>query len=192
MTAMAVSPADESADEALMLAWQQGSEAAFAQLYQRYRQPLYSYLLRAIGRKATAEEVYQEVWLTLVRQRQKWQAKASFRTYLFCLAHSRLHDYYRRSGRLAANEELHDEMPDIAACATGEPLPQLEEARLQARLRHCLQALPEEQRAVLVLKLESELPLQSIAEQLGVAFETLKSRFRYAQKKVQACLGGGA
>ena len=41
----------------------------------------------------------------------------------------------------------------------------------------------------MVLKLESELTLHSIAEQLNVAFEALKSRFRYAQKKLQQCLG---
>ncbi|MCC6375016.1 MAG: RNA polymerase subunit sigma, partial [Moraxellaceae bacterium] len=58
------------------------------------------------------------------------------------------------------------------------------------RLQWCLTQLPEEQRAVLVLKLESELTLADIAQQLNVAFEALKSRFRYAQAKLQRCLGG--
>lgn len=180
---------ENSSDENLMLAYQSGNEQAFAQLYQRYRQPLFAYLVKNIGHKSQAEEIYQELWLSLIRQRERYTVSASFRTYIFCIAHSRLLDFYRQQGKLAANDTL-DEDLDIAACASYEPHVQFEEARLMERLQFCLKQLPEEQRAVMVLKLESELPLQSIAEQLNVAFETLKSRFRYAQAKLQRCLGG--
>ena len=44
----------------------------------------------------------------------------------------------------------------------------------------------------MLLRLEAELSLQSMADQLQVAFETVKSRFRYAQKKLQSCLGLGS
>jgi RNA polymerase sigma factor (sigma-70 family) len=92
---------------------------------------------------------------------------------------------------LSANESLQEEnSAELLACVSYEPQAQLEEARLIERLQFCLKQLPEEQRAVMLLKLESELTLQSIAEQLNVAFEALKSRFRYAQKKLQQCLGG--
>jgi RNA polymerase sigma-70 factor (ECF subfamily) len=175
-----------------MLAYQQGDESAFGRLYQRYRQPLFSYLLRTTGNKTHAEEVYQETWLSLIKQRQSYAASASFRSYIFCIAHSRLLDFYRQQGKLSANDSLDDNeaAQEIAACSTYEPQAQLEEARLLERLQFCLRKLPEEQRAVLVLKLESELTLQAIASQLNVAFEALKSRFRYAQAKLQSCLGG--
>ncbi len=178
-----------SSDENLMLAYQSGNEQAFAQLYQRYRQPLFAYLVKNIGNKAQAEEVFQELWLSLIRQRERYTVSASFRTYIFCIAHTRLLDFYRQQGKLAANDTL-DEDLDIAACASYEPHAQFEEAKLMERLQFCLKQLPDEQRAVMVLKLESELPLQKIAEQLNVAFETLKSRFRYAQAKLQRCVGG--
>lgn len=182
---------NKDSDETLMLAYQAGEEHAFALLYQRYRQPLFSYLLRNIGHKAQAEEVYQELWLSLIKQRSRYVATASFRSYIFCIAHSRLLDFYRQQGKLAANQSLEEEdSPEFAACASYEPQAQLEEARLVERLQFCLKQLPEEQRAVLVLKLESELTLADIAQQLNVAFEALKSRFRYAQAKLQRCLGG--
>jgi len=180
---------DAASDESLMLAYQAGNEQAFADLYQRYRQPLFSYLVKNIGNKAQAEEVYQELWLSLIRQRERYTVSASFRTYIFCITHTRLLDFYRQQGKLAANDTLDDEL-DIAACASYEPHTQFEEAKLLERLQFCLKQLPDEQRAVMVLKLESELSLQSIAEQLNVAFETLKSRFRYAQAKLQRCVGG--
>lgn len=185
---------DSRSDEALMLAYQQHDQQAFAALYQRYRQPLYAYLLRSIGNKSQAEEVYQEVWLSLIKQRQRYVASAGFRSYIFCIAHSRLLDFYRQQGKLSANDSLddHDEAQALSACTTYEPEARFEEARLLERLQFCLRQLPEEQRAVLLLKLESELTLQAIASQLDVAFEALKSRFRYAQAKLQRCLGGEA
>ena len=181
---------NDDSDENLMLAYQTGNQKAFACLYQRYRQTLFAYLVKTLGQKNQAEEVYQEIWLSLIRQRERYTVSASFRTYIFCIAHSRVLDFYRQQGKLAANDSLDDDF-DIAACAYDEPHSQLEEQRLLERLQFCLQQLPDEQRAVMVLKLESELSLQAIAEQLNVAFEALKSRFRYAQKKLQQCLGGG-
>mgnify|MGYP000880672775 CR=1 FL=1 len=180
---------NKNSDEALMLAYQSGQERAFAVLYQRYRQPIFSYLLRNIGQKAQAEEVYQDIWLSLIKQRTRYTATASFRSYLFCIAHSRLLDFYRQQGKLSANDTLEDD-DEFVACSSHEPHAQLEQTRLVERLQWCLTQLPEEQRAVLVLKLESELTLADIAQQLNVAFEALKSRFRYAQAKLQRCLGG--
>jgi RNA polymerase sigma-70 factor (ECF subfamily) len=82
-----------------------------------------------------------------------------------------------------------DENDDFPACASYQPDVQLEQTRLMSQLQACLAQLPEAQRAVLVLKLESELSLVELAQQLNIAFEALKSRFRYAQAKLQRCLG---
>lgn len=179
----------QQSDEQLMLAYQAGQQKAFDALYQRYRQPIFAYLMRNIGLQVQAEEVYQEVWLSLIKQRSRYTASASFRSYLFCIAHSRLLDFYRQQGKLAVNDVLDENDVNLVACAIQQPDQQLEQQRLMAKLQGCISQIPEEQRAVLVLKLESELSLQTIAEQLNIAFETLKSRFRYAQAKLQRCLG---
>jgi RNA polymerase sigma-70 factor (ECF subfamily) len=176
-------------DEQLMLAYQTGQQKAFDELYQRYRQPIFAYLMRNIGSQMQAEEVYQEVWLSLIKQRSRYTASASFRSYIFCIAHSRLVDFYRQQGKLSANDSIDEDELELVACTLHQPDQQLEQQRLIARLQWCIGQIPEEQRAVLVLKLESELSLQTIAEQLNIAFETLKSRFRYAQAKLQRCLG---
>jgi RNA polymerase sigma factor (sigma-70 family) len=180
-------------DETLMLAWQTGDKAAFNVLYQRYRPTLFSYLMRHTGNRAQAEEVYQETWLTLVRQRQAYSVTAAFRSYLFCLAHSRLHDHYRKQGRRWEHEQDMDEeiAGQLASCEREEPDAQLSREQQWHRLLFCLQQLPPEQRSVMLLRLEAELSLQAMADQLQVAFETLKSRFRYAQRKLQQCLTPG-
>lgn len=175
-------------DETLMLAWQAGDKAAFNVLYGRYRPRLFSYLLRHLGQRAQAEEVYQEIWLTLIRRRSAYSVTSAFGSYLFCIAHSRLHDHYRRQGKRWTHEQ-EDEVEALIACESGQPDQQLDLEQQAQRLRFCLQQLPPEQRSIVLLRLEAELTLQAMSEQLQVAFETVKSRFRYAQKKLQSCLG---
>ena len=181
-------------DETLMLAWQSGDKAAFNVLYRRYRPSLFSYLIRHLGNRAQAEEVYQEIWLTLIRRRQVYSVTAAFRSYLFCIAHSRLHDHYRKQGKRWSLEQEADEgeIEQVVACESARPDECLSQEQESQRLRFCLQQLPPEQRSVMLLRLEAELSLQAMADQLQVAFETVKSRFRYAQKKLQSCLGLGS
>ncbi|PTQ88166.1 sigma-70 family RNA polymerase sigma factor [Agitococcus lubricus] len=178
-----------SRDEDLMLAYQQQHPQAFDYLYQRYRQPLFSYLMRVFNDQSLAEDVYQDIWLTLIKQRQQYQLTGSFRSYLFCLAHTRVMDMWRRQGRLSLEHSWSLEEHDTTACAWYEPEAQLAQWHLAQRLAHCLQQLPDEQRLIMLLRLELDTGLSQLAQQLNIAFETLKSRFRYAQAKIQRCLG---
>ena len=87
---------NDDSDENLMLAYQTGNQQAFARLYQRYRQTLFAYLVKTLGQKSQAEEVYQEIWLSLIRQRERYTVSASFRTYIFCmLIHFQSYQYAR-------------------------------------------------------------------------------------------------
>ena len=182
----------DATDEALMLAFQQGDARAFDQLYARYRGTLYRFLVRQCGNAADGEEIYQDVWLTLARQRTNWEPRATLRTFLYRIAHTRLLDHYRRNRRhrgfldLAEVDEaaLEDACPMMRAEAAWE------QAALQAAWRHCLDALPPPQREAFLLREESGLELAQLAEVVGVAVEAAKSRLRYAVNRLRQCLEG--
>lgn len=182
----------DATDEALMLAFQSGDARAFEQLYARYRGTLYRFLVRQCGNAADGEELYQDVWVTLARQRERWEPRATLKTFLYRIAHTRLLDHYRRSRRhrgfleLAEVEEaeLADNCPAVRAEA------EWEQAALQAAWQHCLAALPPPQREAFLLREESELELAQIASVVGVAVEAAKSRLRYAVNKLRQCLEG--
>src|SRR3989344_4793908 len=70
-------------DEELMLGYRNGDAAAFEVLYIRHKGALYRYLLRQCRIAAVAEELLQDVWLNLVRARERYEVKAKFTTYLF-------------------------------------------------------------------------------------------------------------
>ncbi len=181
-------------DEDLMLAWQAGDAAAFETLYRRYRGSLYRFLVRQAGAESVGEELYQDVWMTLVRRRDHWTPTASLKTYLYRIAHSRLVDHYRHKGRHSHPLDVSidaDGAPEVAdACETSGADVASGRADVAAAVLRCLDTLPPAQREAFLLKEESELGLAEIAAATGAEPETVKSRVRYAIAKLRRCLEG--
>src|SRR4029077_19590021 len=87
------------ADEELMLAYGGGDAGAFEVLYRRHRGPLYRFLLRQVNDAATAEELFQDVWMRVIDSRERYEPRAKFTSWVYAMAHNRLMDHYRASGR---------------------------------------------------------------------------------------------
>ena len=92
-------PAADDSDEALMLAYASGRAVAFDTLYERHRSAVYRYLLRHCGNAATADELFQDVWMSVIRVRETWRPTAKFTTWLYTLARNRLVDHWRAHGQ---------------------------------------------------------------------------------------------
>lgn len=184
----AVNDAAEPTDDVLMLAYAAGDVRAFEQLYGRHRGPLYRFLMRQLRNTALAEEMFQDVWQRVIAARASWQPDAAFSTWLFRIAHNRLNDHWRaQRHRPAAPEDADERTARVADPET--PERQLSEFEQRRDLQRALDALPEEQREVLVLRLEQELTLEEIGQITGVGRETVKSRLRYAMDKLRAGIG---
>jgi len=179
-----------------MQAFAAGDAGAFERLYDRHEAPVYRFLLRSVAIPSIAEELLQEVWLSVVRNAAGYQPKAAFRTWLYRIARTRLIDHWRgRDPAIivsldapAANDEDCDG-PSLAETIAGAESQQPEQqamARAHAlALASAVQALPAPQREVLLLHVEGELTLAQIAELTGCGFETAKSRLRYALDKLR-------
>ncbi len=178
---------DTDSDESLMLRYCAGNAAAFEDLYGRHKGPLYRYLLRQLHDPGLAEELFQDIWMRIVNARQNYQPRASFRTFLYHLAHNRLIDHYRRSGR---SLELDDNCPDsTAATRDWQPEVRADSQQTVALLLEQIAALPELQREAFLLKEEAGLSLDEIAAATQVNRETAKSRLRYALRRLREGLG---
>jgi RNA polymerase sigma-70 factor (ECF subfamily) len=161
---------------------------AFERLYRRHRGGLYRYLLRQCGAAALAEELFQDVWLNVVRAKQAYVAEARFATYLYRVAHNRLVDHYRRSAHrpsIAVLDDETDPMELIPADADERPEVRFEAKQQLERFGQLLAALPEAQREALILREEAGLSIVEIADATGVNAETAKSRLRYALAKLR-------
>ena len=200
-----MSATPEPTDDVLMAAYAQGDAAAFEQLYARHQVGLYRFVRRLLGPALAAQvdEVFQDTWLRVVQTRTRWAPQgASFRTWLFTLAHHRAIDLLRRSGREVALDAFESEdgepwQPDAAAWqqwpAPSAAAPQGDELafwrRAGERLLSCLDELPLPQRSAFLLHHDDGLSLDEMAGALEVGFETAKTRLRYAMSKLRTCLG---
>lgn len=179
-----MNPVADTNDDLLMLAWAGGDVTAFEVLYARHRGPLYRFLLRQLRNQALADELFQDVWQRVIAARSGWKPEAAFATWLFRIAHNRLNDHWRSSRHRPAAPEDGDEraarVPDPTT-----PERELSEFEQRRRLQRAIAELPEEQREVVLLRLEQELSLEEIGAITGVGRETVKSRLRYAMDKLR-------
>lgn len=177
-------------NENLMLCYQAGSEKAFRELYKNNEYKLMSYLVRVLKDRTVAEEVFQEVWTTIINSSPTYKAggSGSFRAWLFLIAHSRCMDYFRKNNIKFAPIENED--GEEFYCATNSDVAyNLMISKAYERLQHCVGKLSIVQREVYVLRQESELTIPQIADILDVPLETIKTRLRYALERLRACMG---
>ncbi len=187
MDAAAANDHAEGSDEAFMLAYAAGDVAAFERLYARHRLRLHRFLVRQLRNPALADEMFQDVWQRVIAARDGWRPEAAFSTWLFRIAHNRLADHWRaQQHRPPAPEDADARTARVPDPDTPErSLSDFEQRRL---LQLALDELPDEQREVVLLRLEQELTLDEIGEITGVGRETVKSRLRYAMDKLRARL----
>jgi RNA polymerase sigma-70 factor (ECF subfamily) len=183
----------ESTDEELMLHYRDGDAAAFEALYARHRGGLYRYLLRQCRDAAAAEELFQDVWMNLIRARAGYSVQAKFTTYLYRLAHNRLIDHYRKNSRATVSSFEEEGGEGVAELPDERERPQdetLDAKRQAGRLMELIAGLPEAQREAFLLQQEGGMSVEEIAQATGVTRETAKSRLRYAMARLrQGMLG---
>jgi RNA polymerase sigma-70 factor (ECF subfamily) len=193
-------PATKTDDE-LMADYAAGDAACFEALYERHQRALYRFVRRVLGTAhgGVADEVFQDTWLRVVQSRTRWQPQgATFRTWLFTLAHHRAIDLLRRSGREVPldGDDTPSWEPAGTAWAHWPPpcgAPAGDELafwrRAGERLLQCLDELPLAQRSAFLLHHDDGLALADVATVLEVGFETAKTRLRYAMSKLRTCMG---
>ncbi len=173
-------------DVQLMLDVKAGDTASFELLLRRYRTPLVNFLYRMVRNSATAEDLAQEVFLRVYRARKKYAPNAKFTTWLFRIATNLALNAVRdgryqqmgvsldQQGRPGESSEK-----DQAAMDLLDRRPDAERqliARDRAALvRRAVEALPEKQRAAVLLHKYQELDYDEIARILGCSESALKS-----------------
>ncbi len=184
-------PIAEIPDETLMFMYAEGTAEAFAVLLSRHERGVYNFILRSTHNAALSEDLTQEVFLRVVRSAPKYKKSARFTTWLYTIARNICIDRSRRASRrkeVSLNraigtdddeggktflDNLNDERAEAGNVS-------LVREQFRDRLKVALEALPEEQREVFLLREVSGLKFREIADIVGVPENTIKSRMRYA------------
>lgn len=179
-------------DEELMLRYRDGDLRAFEELYGRHRLGLYRFIAWRSPRADWVDEVVQDSWANLHHARERYQPDASFRTYLYQIARNRLLDLLRQQHHLLAADlgtgtdgrAVFDALADAAQDVIT-PDAALDAKQRNGSLHQALAALPSEQKEAVVLQQFSGMSLDEIAAVVAAPVETVKSRLRYAMRKLR-------
>ena len=182
-------------DDELMAAFIVGEAAAMEALYLRYRQSIYSWLLRMTGNAAEAEDIYQDVWLKVIRSASDYRP-GNFKAWLWQIVRNKTTDRMRKKspslvldtpvcvdgeGELTVVDQLSDD-------AAADLLMQIEEYERRRMACDAIDALPMAQREVVLLRINGELSFKEIADMLAAPIGTVLARMHNAVKNLKAAL----
>jgi RNA polymerase sigma-70 factor, ECF subfamily len=169
-----------ASDEVLIRRIAGGDQLAMQTLFVRHRVALYRWLLRLVGDEALAEDLLSDVFLDVWRQAAKFEARSSVSTWLLAIARYKALSARRR--RIDA--ELDEEVPVIIADPADNPELVLQKKNQTELVRHSLARLSPEHGEVIDLVYYHGKSVREVAEIVGVAAATVKTRMFYARKKL--------
>jgi len=164
---------DQLIEQVLVLRCQIGDKDAFAELIERYQAPLRYFISRLSANSETAEDIFQDTWLTVIRRIHTLKKIEAFSTWLYRIARNKVYQQLRRKKMLSELDENiavpNDTENDVFST---------EDA---AKIHRCLTELRTEHKEVLMLCFLEQMSYQQISEVLNCRLGTVKSRIHYAK-----------
>jgi RNA polymerase sigma-70 factor (ECF subfamily) len=182
-------PLDRLTDPQLVVLYRRGLEKAFVVLLERYRQELFHFLIRFLGNRAAAEDIFHETFLQIHLSIDTFDTSRTFKPWLFTIAANKARDYLRRNSRDRATAALSAPVDDqedgrqfIDLMDADLPLPsdQSEQQEVRELVKQVVDSLPEHLKEILVLAYFNQQPYKDIARMLGIPLGTVKSRLHAA------------
>ncbi len=175
-------PESSDLDAALMLRVKRGDRAAFGELVEKYKQPLFNFICRTLRDEAESEDLAQNVFLQVYKSRQRYEPTAKFSTWLFTIARNLCLNEIRRRSRHPAEsiEENHTENEDVPQRQYEDkksflPADQILHGELAQKIEEAIAALPETQRTAILLCRQDDLSYEEIAAILNCSLSATKS-----------------
>jgi RNA polymerase sigma-70 factor (ECF subfamily) len=180
---------DERSDEQLMADYRHGDRASFAELVGRYERELYHFLVRFLGDRAAAEDVFQETFLQIHQSAEQFDPQRRFRPWLFTIAANKARDLIRSQARrptsplqanINSNDDESGEFIDLMHSVQNLPEEPLQRKELQEAVQKTVSGMPEHLREILLLSYFHQFPYKQISDILDIPLGTVKSRLHAA------------
>ncbi|MFA5161502.1 MAG: sigma-70 family RNA polymerase sigma factor [Elusimicrobiales bacterium] len=181
-------------DAVLVAAFRDGDAEAFEALYRRHEAGLYSFVLAMVKDEAAASDIFQETFIRVFRNIDKYSEEGKFKGWLYRTASNLAMDHFRRASRLGSflPDGEDEEAPQREPSARGEEpeilLDRLSDGEAVAK---ALDALPPEQKEVVLMREYSGMSFKEIAQATGAPLGTVLARMSRAVRKMRAALEKG-
>jgi RNA polymerase sigma-70 factor (ECF subfamily) len=189
---------EEVTCEVLMMRFQAGDRAAFANLVRRHKTAIYNFILRLVRSSSVAEDLTQDVFVKVVQSASDFKHESRFSTWAYAIARNLCIDHLRKMAfrQHPSLDQASQDDPSgptlLDRTADVHPRAAVERSvigqEVGQRIAHCVESLPTEQREVFLLREIGNLPFKDIATITGVPENTVKSRMRYALERLQEAL----
>jgi len=179
LRAQAAAP-ETASDDMLIRRIAQGDQLAMRMLFGRHRVPLYRWFLRLAGDEALAEDLLSDVFLDVWRQAATFESRSSVSTWLLAIARHKALSARRRR----PDAELDEKIVSTVADPADDPEVVLQKKTRADLLRRCLARLSPEHGEVIDLVYFHGKSVKEVAEIVGIAEATVKTRMFYARKNL--------
>jgi RNA polymerase sigma-70 factor (ECF subfamily) len=176
-------------DEQLLAAYRQGDRTGFSRLVERYQRELFHFLVRFVGDRAAAEDLFQESFLQVHQSAKLFDPQRRFRPWLFTIAANKARDYLRAQSRRPANQlqaainptnDDSGEFIDLMKSDDLGPATPLERQEIQELVQKTVMEMPANFREILLLSYFHQFSYKQIGEILEIPLGTVKSRLHAA------------
>jgi RNA polymerase sigma-70 factor (ECF subfamily) len=180
-------------DAKLLAAYREGDSEALGVLVEKYKRPLFGFILRFSEGREDADEVFQEVWVRAIKNMNRYRQK-SLLSWLFRIAHNLMIDRVRRrkfvlSMDTPTSEDGMSLGEQLAGAGLG-PDEEVGGRELGLRIEAAAAQLPLEQREVFWLRMQADLSFKEIAKIQKCSINTALARMQYAVSKLRKELAG--
>lgn len=172
------------ADDQLVAAYAQGNNEAFDALLNRHKDRVYSYILHIVKNRDQAEDIFQETFvkaITTIKQ-GRYTDSGKFSAWISRIAHNLIIDFYRqeKAENTVSTDSDDTDMLNRRDLADENVEDRLVTEQIHDDVRRIIDALPENQREVLVMRYYRDMSFKEIAEATNVSINTALGRMRYA------------
>lgn len=157
-------------------------EDAFRRLYEEYAVIVYSTALNYMQNKEEAEEVSQEVFITVFRKIRSFRQESKLSTWIYRITVNTSLNHIKRNKRLTLNKQTISQISTVDFDHPGVLMEQKEDAKLVFKM---IDKLPDSQKTAFILSFIEELPRQEVAEIMEVSLKAVEALLQRAKKKLR-------
>lgn len=171
-------------DDMLVTAYAKGSSQAFDILLKRHQSRIFSYIYSIVKNKDVADDIFQETFVKAIMtiRQGRYAESGKFSNWLSRIAHNLIIDYYRQEkveNLVSTDNEDVDILNRKDLCEDNiEDL--MVDLQIREDVKRIIEALPENQKEVLIMRYYKDMSFKEIAEATGVSINTALGRMRYA------------
>lgn len=169
-------------DAQLVCNYISGDESSLSTLINRHQSKLYGFIFSKIQDRDAADDIFQDTFIKVIRtlKRGNYNEQGKFLPWVMRISHNLIIDYFRKNSRIPKFKSKNEF--DIFSIISDDSLNienKMVDAQIENHIRILLDELPDEQRAVIKMRIYQDMSFKEISESTGVSINTALGRMRY-------------